>query len=249
MTDQPSSTRSPFANDLGQMAHVLREHPALSRALTDPATSQESKTRLIDQAFAPLGEPARQELKEAVAQAWESDKALTSAMMAKAVTTIWRWANDDAQLEETIDQVFEFSRTVLSDHELRAAVTDRKVAVERRQQLVDQLLTPVCTSPAVAIARLALAAGGTIDEALTDFINQGADQAGKKLAVVTVAKSLAPDQKDRLSTALTKRWGHPVIVEEIVDPAVLGSVRVECGAEVIDDTVAARLQIARRDFQ
>jgi F-type H+-transporting ATPase subunit delta len=80
-------------------------------------------------------------------------------------------------------------------------------------------------------------------------IQVGAEQAGKSLARVTVAKPLPSEQKNRLGEALAKRLGRPVIVEEIVDPTVLGSVRVECGADVIDDTVSARLQAVRRDFQ
>ena len=42
--------------------------------------------------------------------------------------------------------------------------------------------------------------------------------------------------------------GRSIAIQEIVDPDVLGGIRVELGDEVIEGTVADRLQEARRLF-
>ncbi|MDR2974088.1 MAG: F0F1 ATP synthase subunit delta [Propionibacteriaceae bacterium] len=236
-------------HDIQTMAVALQEYPALSRALTDPATAMSSKTTLIDDLFAASGESARQVLKEAIGRTWESNQALTLWVQAEAVRAGWQWAADTQTLSQSIDQVFSFGRMMYDDHELREAVTDRNVDLGRRQALVRELLTRTMTAPAVAICVMAVgSARGTIDAAVRAFVHQGAKQANATLAVVTVARSLDDDQKARLTAALSKRLGKSVIVEEVVDPAVLAGVRVECGSDVIDDTVQARLQAARRDF-
>ena len=50
----------------------------------------------------------------------------------------------------------------------------------------------------------------------------------------------------RLADALSRHYGREIHLNVIVDPDVLGGVRVDIGDEVIDGTVAIRLQDARR---
>jgi F-type H+-transporting ATPase subunit delta len=51
-----------------------------------------------------------------------------------------------------------------------------------------------------------------------------------------------------LQTALSRQASRSVFVQVIVDEQVLGGGRVELGDEVIEGTVAARLENARRLF-
>ena len=57
---------------------------------------------------------------------------------------------------------------------------------------------------------------------------------------------LTPEQRSRLQAALSKQVGREVIVQEVLDRGVLGGVRVELGDEIIEGTVASRLESARR---
>jgi F-type H+-transporting ATPase subunit delta len=59
--------------------------------------------------------------------------------------------------------------------------------------------------------------------------------------VVTSAVPLSDRQKQRLGAALAAVYGHQMHLNLEVDPEVLGGVSVRVGDEVIDDTVAARL--------
>ena len=49
------------------------------------------------------------------------------------------------------------------------------------------------------------------------------------IATVRVARPLTDDQEARLRTALSAQVGREVAVQTVVDPAVLGGVRVELG--------------------
>ena len=51
-----------------------------------------------------------------------------------------------------------------------------------------------------------------------------------------------------LQAALSRQVGRSVFVQVIVDPRILGGARVELGDEVIEGTVAAKLENARRLF-
>ena len=248
-TSQTSPAQAQIAHDLRQMVRVLEQYPALARAITDPAATPANKAALIDRVFAAMGPGSRELLKKCVDRSWESSAELVAWAEQSAIDQAWQWAAGLGELENSINQVFAFGQLVYRDHQLRAAVTDRRAPLEQRQQLVAKLLAGAATAPAVEIAMAAVVCRrGTIEDSINDFIQAGVKLAGAKLAVATVAKPLPEEQKRRLSAALAARVGAPVIVEEIVDPAVLGGVRVECGSEVIDSTMASRLETVRRDF-
>ena len=61
-----------------------------------------------------------------------------------------------------------------------------------------------------------------------------------------VARELSADEQQRLAAALAKQYGRTVHLHVVVDPDVLGGLRVEIGDDVIDGTVFSRLDDARR---
>ena len=73
-----------------------------------------------------------------------------------------------------------------------------------------------------------------------------ADVQAQAVATVRVARPLPDAEVDRLAAALTAQYGRPVHLNLLVDPSVLGGIRVEIGDDVIDGTVSSRLDDARR---
>ena len=69
---------------------------------------------------------------------------------------------------------------------------------------------------------------------------------GERVANVTVAKPLTDAELERLTGALSRQYGRPVHANVVVDPAVIGGIKVEIGDDVIDGAVASRLDNARR---
>ena len=250
MTDQTAPAASAqVTHDLNRMLQVLQAYPALARALTDPGAALSAKSGLVDRVFDSLAPQARDLLKDGLNQSFASTTALLSWVETTSVMSAWKWAQATSVLEKSIDEVFEFGQMMLTDHELRACVTDRRTPVHTRQELVRTLLAPAMTPCSVEVAAAAVSSRiGTIDEAIEAYVELGAQLAGGQVAVVTVAKPMPDDQKERLTKALQNRLGAKIIVEEVVNPTVLGGVRVECGAQVIDSTLAARLETARRSF-
>jgi len=69
------------------------------------------------------------------------------------------------------------------------------------------------------------------------------------IATVWVAAPLAEDQRERLAQALSKQQDKKIHVNVVVDPEVLGGVRVAVGDEVLDSTVETRLRQAHRRLE
>ena len=66
------------------------------------------------------------------------------------------------------------------------------------------------------------------------------------MATVTVAAPLDDAQRARLSGLLATALGRQVELNVVVDPTVVGGLRVQSGPDVIDATMLARLADARR---
>jgi F-type H+-transporting ATPase subunit delta len=66
------------------------------------------------------------------------------------------------------------------------------------------------------------------------------------VAEIRVAAPLTDEQSRRLVSALSTVSGRTVRLNVAIDPTVMGGVHVTIGDEVIDGTVASRLEQARR---
>jgi F-type H+-transporting ATPase subunit delta len=65
------------------------------------------------------------------------------------------------------------------------------------------------------------------------------------VATVTVAAPLEQGQLDRLEKALAKTYGQELNLNVEIDPYVLGGVKIQVSGEIIDGSVATRLNQAR----
>jgi len=86
----------------------------------------------------------------------------------------------------------------------------------------------------------------TVGLAVEDYQRVAATERERLVALVRVARPLSETEADRLKGALTRQYSRQVDLNVLVDPEVLGGVRVEIGDDVIDGTVSSRLDEARR---
>ncbi|HWH99575.1 MAG TPA: F0F1 ATP synthase subunit delta [Propionibacteriaceae bacterium] len=239
-----------MSGDLFSVVDALDSSVSLRRALTDPTTSERARQKLVHNLLdGKVSTAAVDIVAEAVAMRWAGGGSFTAALERQAVRAQLMAADSDGNLENTEDELFRFARLVEANPDLRNALSDRSVPVSKRHELVEGLLADRGTPATVALAKRAVAARErTFAHTIEGFVTLAAEQKNRVVATVRVARPLSAEQRERLRQSLSQQVGREVGVQEIIDPDVLGGVRVELGDEVIEGTVADRLEQARRLF-
>ena len=81
---------------------------------------------------------------------------------------------------------------------------------------------------------------------LERYLETASSRREQQTATVISAVPLGDEERARLAAGLSAIYGGKVHVNTVVDPRVLGGIKVEIGDEVIDGTVIRKLDAARR---
>jgi F-type H+-transporting ATPase subunit delta len=158
---------------------------------------------------------------------------------------------ETSQLETIEDELFRFARTVESSPELRRAMTDRDLPVERRQSVVEALFGSKASVPTISLLKYVVAGGRARDiVGTTDWlVDLAAKARGWRVAKVRTAQPLAEEQADRLRSSLTRVSGNPVELQVTEDASLLGGVRIEVGDLLVDASARGRLEQLREHLE
>ena len=243
---QPASAA--LAEDLFAVADAVAGQPSLRRALTDPSTPDEARQGLAEALLTSrVGAPAVAVVGQAARARWTSASGFVAALERQGVRALLRTAQDAGRLDELEDQLFKVERLVDANPELRRALGDRRAPIEGREELLAGLLSGKVLPSVARLAKRAVAARQrTFDLTVEGYLKAAAELRERAVATVTVAQPLAPEQEERLRAALSRQVGREVNVRVVIDPTVVGGVRVSLGDEVIEGTVAGRLTDAQR---
>jgi F-type H+-transporting ATPase subunit delta len=239
-----------FATDMFAVDDALESSATLRRAVTDPGTPEGARRALVHGLLDGKVDGAVVDLvAEAATLRWAGGRTFAAALERQAVRAQLITADRRSELEDTEDQLFRFARLVESSPDLRNVLGDRAIDLSRRQELVEGLLRGRATDSTIVLAKRAvLARERTFGNTIEGYITLAAAQKNRAVATVRVAKPLSSDQRNRLQAALSQKIGREVTIQEVIDPDILGGVRVELGDEVFEGTVADRLGSARRLF-
>lgn len=238
------------AADLFGIVELLESESALRRHLSDPSVPEPARRQLIEQVFAGKVSPgAVGVLAAASSLRWGEGLTLASALERQAVRAVMAEADAAGQLDELEQQLFGVLRTVRGSIDLSVALSDRSLPLDARRGLLRGLIQGKVLPSVDSLSERAVAARGrTFELTVEGYLVLAAAQRQRGIAQVTVARPLTETQFDRLRSALVAQSGRPLTLEVTVDPAVLGGVQVVIGSDVIQGTVASRLEAARRAF-
>ncbi|MEU3185487.1 F0F1 ATP synthase subunit delta [Streptomyces sp. NPDC006923] len=249
LTDSPSVDAAKLADELAAVTALLHREVSLRRVLTDPAQPGEAKAGLARRLLSgQVGEAAADLVSGMVRSRWSQPRDLVDSVEELSALAELTAAQQSGALDNVEDELFRFGRIVESSTELRAALTDRSATVTAKTALVQSLLGGRA-NPATErlVARLVTQPRGrSLEAGLGTLSRLAAARRDRMVAVVTSAVPLTDGQKQRLGAALAKLYGRPMHLNLDVDPEVLGGISVRVGDEVINGTVAARLEEAER---
>lgn len=238
-----------LGDELFAVTAVLDKSASLRRALTDPSRDGADRAGLARQVFG--GKVSDQAVAVVAAAAdlrWSDDHDLPDALEQLGVRAVMSSAAYGQRADQVEEQLFRFERLVAADPQLRAAVTDRTAAADRKTALVTRLLEGKVADETMQLVRQAVTAdrGRRFDQVIATYLTISGEEREELTAVVTAAVPLDESQIDRLKAALSRIYTRAIHLNVVVDPDVLGGIRVEIGDEVIDGTTIRKLDEARR---
>lgn len=238
-----------LSGDLTLIGRTLDSSASLRRAVADPSRDAEAKQQLAQRLFGShVGESASSVLAAAVGQRWTTERDLADALDLLTADTVLAGAEKADRLDTVEDELFRLGRIVSGDPDLRDALADRQRSGDDKAALVRRLLEGKATPETVTLASLAAEnpRGQRFDRALERYSKVAAARREQLTALVTVASAIGPELEQRLAQALSNQYGKKIHLNVVVDPEVVGGMRVQIGDDVIDGTVSRRLDDARR---
>lgn len=240
--------RGRLGEELLQVAGVVSGNAVLRRSLADPSREPKPKADLVTRLFAGrVSDEALHVASTVASRRWAGEGDLTATLESLGVEAILAQAEGAGRLSQVEDELFRFGRIVDGTGELRAALTDRRAPSAAKVKVVRSLLSERSAPETVRLAELAATHRSTrFDHALEGYLAIAARRQEQLTATVTTAVPLSEQQLERLTTALGTLYGRAIRANAVIDPDVVGGIRVDIGDEVIDGTILRRLDEARR---
>ena len=244
----PEQVEPALGDELFAVARLLDANGTLRRALTDPARPADAKASMSEQLLGgKVSDAAVAVVSAAVSGRWSSTRDLPDALDDLSVRADVRYADQQGRLDDLEDELFRLERVVGSERELADKLGDRTIPLDKRQELIHGLLEGKAGDTTIRLAERAVTGRGRgFVGALSAYQTVAAEHRNASIATVRVATDLTEAERGRLADALSRQYGRSIQVNVIVDPAVLGGIRVDIGDEVIDGTVASKLADAQR---
>ncbi|CAH0138119.1 F0F1 ATP synthase subunit delta [Microbacterium sp. Bi121] len=232
------------AGELFTAARLVGESGQLSGALADPAAPAGLRETLVASVFAGMSDATRQVITTAVGQRWSDADGLVDGIEELAIraTAI---AEPSADIE---GELFSFLGVVASNAELELALGGRLGDNTAKGALVEKLLGGKAGAPTVLIVSSLVRQprGRRVRQLLNRAMKIVSAQGGRIVATVHTATPLSTTQRTRLSDALAARYEGAVSINEVIDPTVVGGLRVQVADDVIDGSISARLAELRQ---
>jgi F-type H+-transporting ATPase subunit delta len=171
---------------------------------------------------------------------------VAAAAARRYAKAVFELARQEGQVEEW-GRRLERVRALLSDPEVAAVLTNPTIAARQRMALV-AAAPHLVDDEATNLAKLLIESNRVRDvRGIEEEFQRLADEAaGRVRATVTTAVELTPRDRDRVEDELSKRLGKEIRMQLVVDPRILGGLKLQYGDRLVDASVSSRLQHLRR---
>lgn len=242
-----------IGNELFTITKVLDDSIQLERALTDPSRPVADKVAVLKELLGDNAHPMTMEIMtDLVSRRWSRARDIANAVEDFGVDAMMYYADaTDATLQVSIE-LSELHSALLNLPVVRAKLYDYQATSEVRVKLFRE----VFSGKTLNKVTMRLAEHATCNlrrrrylETIQWLINKFSRHMGESMVTVTTATPLKKEQIKRLVEVYSAKVGRQVHINSVVDPTVLGGMRIQVGDEVTDNTVVAQLQNLHRKVQ
>ncbi|HET6354529.1 F0F1 ATP synthase subunit delta [Streptomyces sp.] len=249
LTDNTSVDVAKLAQELAAVTALLDREVSLRRVLTDPAQAGEAKAELAGRLLrGQVGGESADLISGMVRSRWSRSRDLVDSVEELAASAELTVAQRADALDEVEDELFRFGRIIDSAKDLRSALTDKSAPASAKGELLRSLLggkaNPV--TERLVVRLVTQPRGRSLEAGLESLSKLAAARRDRMVAVVTSAVPLTDEQKQRLGAGLARIYGREMHLNLDVDPEVLGGISVRVGGEIINGSIAERLDEAAR---
>ena len=242
-----------IGNELFTITKVLDDSIQLEHALTDPSRPVADKVAVLKELLGDNAHPMTMEIMtDLVSRRWSRARDIANAVEDFGVDAMMYYADaTDATLQVSIE-LSELHSALLNLPVVRAKLYDYQATSEARVKLFRE----VFSGKTLNKVTMRLAEHATCNlrrrrylETIQWLINKFSRHMGESMVTVTTATPLKKEQIKRLVEVYSAKVGRQVHINSVVDPTVLGGMRIQMGDEVTDNTVVAQLQNLHRKVQ
>ncbi|MDB6656800.1 F0F1 ATP synthase subunit delta [Bifidobacterium longum] len=242
-----------IGNELFTITKVLDDSIQLERALTDPSRPVADKVAVLKELLGDNAHPMTMEIMtDLVSRRWSRARDIANAVEDFGADAMMYYADaTDATLQVSIE-LSELHSALLNLPVVRAKLYDYQATSEARVKLFRE----VFSGKTLNKVTMRLAEHATCNlrrrrylETIQWLINKFSRHMGESMVTVTTATPLKKEQIKRLVEVYSAKVGRQVHINSVVDPTVLGGMRIQVGDEVTDNTVVAQLQNLHRKVQ
>ena len=240
---------STLSADLFAVASLIANEKSLRQTLADSGQPVAGRQALIKDILGGKVSVATIEtLGDVVAGRWSSDGDLVDAVETLGAQAAFIAADKSGNLDRVEDEIFKFGRAVDGSAELQMALTAPALSSATKATVVKDLLAAKVDASTLSVVTYFVSnlRGRRVDAVIDQLVALAAAQRNSVVAEVRSAIALDESQTKRLAAALAKITGKQVRVNVAIDKNVVGGISVKIGEEIIDGTVATRLEHARR---
>lgn len=239
-----------IGNELFTITSALDHNIQLERALTDPSRPVEDKVAVVKTLIGDQAHPLVMEImSDLVSRRWSRVSDIDNAVEDFGVDGMMYYADYTNTTLQVSIELAELHSALLNLPVVRTKLYDATVSSEARVKLLYSLIGDADFTKVTK--RLAEHATCNLRnrrylQTIQWLINKFSRHMGESMVTVTTATPLSKEQVEKLIAIYSAKTGHPVHINSVVDPTVMGGMRIQVGDEVTDNTVVAQLQHLQR---
>lgn len=243
---------APVSEELFSLADMIWESPRLSRSLTDTARKSAEKQALAKDLFKKSLNKVTLEIVSTMAGGrWAKDEDFATACRLLARHLLLQGAYKEGKLEDVEKEIFAVFQLLQTERELRAALTDSRLRSEQsRIDLVNRLFAKKLDPISLRLVEdvVATSKAGRLLANLRAICDDAAAIRSRGMATITTAAPLSDAQLERVAKALRKSRGQDMVINVVIDPTVIGGMKIRYGDEVVDGSISNRIVQTRRQL-
>ena len=239
-----------IGNELFTITSALDHNIQLERALTDPSRPVADKVAVVKTLIGDQAHPLVMEImSDLVSRRWSRVSDIANAVEDFGVDGMMYYADYTNTTLQVSIELAELHSALLNLPVVRTKLYDATVSSEARVKLLYSLIGDADFTKVTK--RLAEHATCNLRnrrylQTIQWLINKFSRHMGESMVTVTTATPLSKEQVEKLIAIYSAKTGHPVHINSVVDPTVMGGMRIQVGDEVTDNTVVAQLQHLQR---